>query len=335
MNNAKVLTIVSRGKEEESYHRGWVAVCDSKGNLVNGTHDDFPDFFSRSSIKMIQALPFLLSGGMETFNFGLSELAVICSSHSGEQKHREVVQRILDEIKLSENDLLCGTHIPYSNKVANDLIRENKEPTPIYCNCSGKHSGLLAACLLNGWDIKTYLDYNHPLQKEIRKHLGKIIGLDIDLCKWGIDGCGIPTYAFSLDKLAKIFSLLVNYENCEPEYYDSFKNIHKAFLAYPDLVAGEDRVDTVVMQSLKGRFVSKMGGEAIFGLGLVNEKTSFAIKIEDGSNRPILPTIAGAIEKLGIDVENIPELKKLKYNKIYNNNGLEVGDVKPVFEFIS
>ena len=334
MSDAKVLVEVSRGGNYESYHRGWVAVCNSNGDLIKGTHKSFPDFFARSSIKPIQALPFLLSGGMETFNFGLSELALICSSHSGEPQHREIVQKILDTIKLSEKDLLCGTHIPYGAKAAKQLIRSDKEPTPIYCNCSGKHSAMLGACLLNGWDIKTYLDYNHPLQGEIRKHLGILIGLDIDSLNWGIDGCGIPTYSFPLDKLAKIFSLLINYEKAPAEYYDSLKMIHQAFIAYPELVAGEDRIDTIVMQSLENRFVSKIGGEAIFGLGLVNEKNSFAIKIEDGTNRPLLSVIAATLEQLGFDVENIPELKNLKYTKIFNNNGLEVGEIKPVFELI-
>ncbi|RYY00004.1 asparaginase, partial [bacterium] len=304
MSDAKILTEVSRGNTFEGYHRGWVAVCDNKGNLINGTHKTFPNIFARSSIKSIQALPFLLSGGMETFNFGLSELAVICSSHSSEKKHLDIVQKILAEIKLSESDLQCGTHIPYSAKVVKELIKTDKEPTPIYCNCSGKHAAMLGACLLNGWDIKTYMDYNHPLQKEVRKHLGIITGVNIDSLNWGTDGCGLPTYSLPLDKIAKIFSTLVNYQDALPEYYDSFKMITKACTTYPDLVAGEDRVDTIVMSATEGKLFSKIGGEAIFGMGLINEKISFAIKIEDGSNRPMLPTIARTLELLGFDVEN-------------------------------
>ena len=36
------------------------------------------------------------------------------------------------------------------------------------------------------------------------------------------------------------------------------------------------------------------------------EKISIAIKIEDGANRPILPVIAAAVEKLGIKWEELP-----------------------------
>lgn len=335
MLDSILLTEVNRGNSFESAHRGWVVVCDKDGNIINGTHKNYPEFFARSSIKPIQALPFIMAGGMETFNFSLSDLAVMCSSHSGELKHIERVNNILNTIGLKEEDLLCGTHTPYSSKVAKELIEKRKEPTPIYCNCSGKHSGMLAICLMNNWDIKTYLEYNHPLQVEIRKHLTILTGLDADKFEWGIDGCGIPTYKFPLDKLSKIFSYLINYENAPAEYYEPFKMIHKAFIAYPDLIAGEDRVDTVIMNAFKGRIISKIGGEAIFGMGLVKEKLSIAIKIEDGSNRPMIPTVIRCLELLGIDIENNPDLKTLKNYKITNNKGLEVGLVNPVFNFIN
>lgn len=334
MSDSILLTEVSRGNSFESAHRGWVAVCDEKGNLINGTHENFPDIFSRSTIKPVQALPFLMSGGMETFNFGLSELAVICSSHSGEKKHLERVKFILDTIGLKEENLLCGTHLPYSPKVAKQLIEDKQEPTLLHCNCSGKHAGMLAACLMNSWDLNTYLEYGHPLQQDIRNHLSVLTGLEADKMVWGIDGCGIPTYKFPLDKLAKIFNYIVNYENAPPEYYDSLKQINKSFIAFPDLISGEDRVDNIIMTSLRGRFISKIGGEAVLGFGLVNEKMSFALKIEDGINRPIIPVIVRTLELLGLDIENIPELKILKTFSIKNNKGLDVGLVKPVFNFV-
>lgn len=335
MSDSVLLTEVSRGNSFESAHRGWVAVCDEKGNLINGTHKSFPDIFVRSTIKPIQALPFLMSGGMETFNFGLSELAVICSSHSGEQKHLERVKYILDTIGLKPENLLCGTHTPYSPKVAKQLIEERQEPTLLHCNCSGKHAGMLAACLLNGWDLNTYLEYNHPIQIETRKYLSLLTSLEADKLVWAIDGCGIPTYKFSLDKLARIFSFINNYENAPIELYDSLKMINKAFIAHPDLVSGEDRIDSIIMHTQRGRFISKIGGEAVLGFGLINEKKSFALKIEDGINRPIIPVIVRTLELLGVDINSIPELKELETCTIKNNKGEDVGLVKPVFDFIT
>jgi L-asparaginase II len=42
----------------------------------------------------------------------------------------------------------------------------NTEPNLLE-NCSGKRAGMLATCVVNGWDIETYTDPNHPLQKLI------------------------------------------------------------------------------------------------------------------------------------------------------------------------
>ncbi len=331
---AKVLVEVQRNNIVESRHRGWVAVCDKNGNLINGTHSSYPEFFVRSSLKPVQALPFLISGGLKEFKFGIKELAVIVSSHSGESIHTETVNHILTTVGLKEEHLKCGTHMPYNPETARDLLISGQEPTPVFCNCSGKHSGMLAACLLNGWPLENYFEYTHPLQKEIRKHLGIILELNSDHLKWGIDGCGVPTYSFALDKLSRLYSKIVNPESLPVAYQEHFKLIREAFLTYPGMIAGKERVDTVIMESAPGKFISKIGGEAVLGFGLVKEKMALAIKIEDGANRPMLPVIVGSMENIGLDINNLPKLSKLKQEPVYNNLRYQAGVVKPVFKFI-
>jgi L-asparaginase II len=330
---SQVLVEVERNSIVESRHRGWVAICDAAGKLVNGTHNEFPEVFIRSSLKPVQALPFLLGDGLKKFNFGLKELAVICSSHSGEPIHTETVKHILDTIGLDETYLKCGIHIPYSAEVAKELLITNKTPGPIYCNCSGKHSGMLAACLINGWPLENYYEYHHPLQKEIRNCLGHILGIDAEGLKWGIDGCGVPTYSMELNKLALLYARIVNTGFVPSEYQQYIKLIKEAFIKYPQIIAGTGRVDTVIMDALPGLVISKIGGEAVLGLGLVKEKISIAIKIEDGANRPMLPVIINSLEKIGIDSEKF-HLKNLKFEPIYNNLRNQVGIVKPVLDFI-
>ncbi|MBC7473666.1 MAG: asparaginase [Candidatus Sericytochromatia bacterium] len=331
---SKILVEVERNGIVESVHRGWVAVCDSKGELINGTHKTFPNVFFRSSLKPIQALPFLFSKGMETFKFGLRELAIICSSHSGEEIHTSIVKHILDTIGLDQSYLKCGTHIPYSSKVANKLIIDNQEPSLLQCNCSGKHSAMLAACLINSWDLKNYHEYDHPLQKSVREHLGNILDIDSNNLKWGIDGCGIPTYVLPLDKLAQIFARITNAENNKNEYMEHFLMIREAFLNFPYVIAGHDRVDTVMMQALPTRFLSKIGGEAILGFSSIKEKINLAIKIEDGINRPMIPTIIKSLKNIGLNIDSIPTLHDLETTNIYNNDKKIVGKVKPVVKFV-
>lgn len=329
---SKILVKVERNHIYESDHRGWICVCDNKGNILKGTHEKYPEFFSRSSLKPIQALPFLFADGLKEFNFDIKELAIMCSSHNGEDVHRELVVEILKKIKLTEVDLKCGTHMPYSIENANKLIRESRNPTELYCNCSGKHAGMLATCLINGWSIKDYYDYNHPLQREIRKHISYLTGLDGDKLKWGIDGCTLPTYSFELNKLAEIFAKIANPKNLTEQYKEGFELIKKAFFQYPYLIAGVNRVDTQLMQLYPNKYISKMGGEAVLGLGIPNKNLGFAIKIEDGANRPMLPSLLHTLELLGEEKPSA-ESMVLKEPFIENNVKAHVGKVIPIFKF--
>lgn len=329
---SKILVKVERNNIYESVHRGWVCVCDNKGNILKGTHKKFPKFFSRSSLKPIQALPFLFSDGLKEFNFGTKELAIMCSSHSGEEVHTKLVSEILEKLKLKESDLKCGTHMPYSVESANNFIKENKKPTELYCNCSGKHVGMLATCLINDWSLNDYYDYNHPLQKEIRKHISYLTGLEADKLKWGIDGCTLPTYAFELNKLAEIFAKISNPQHLTEKYKVVFELIKQAFFQYPYLIAGVNRIDTQFMQLYPNKYISKIGGEAVLGVGIPNKNIGFAIKIEDGANRPMLPSILNTLELLGEEISS-NESKILKEAVVENNVKAKVGKVFSIFKF--
>jgi L-asparaginase II len=331
---SKVLVEVERNNIVESRHYGWVAVCDARGRLVNGTHNEFPEVFIRSSLKPVQALPFLFSKALEKFNFGLKELSVILSSHSGEPVHTETVAHILATAGIAEKYLKCGSHPPYNPQVARELILKGREPGPLYCNCSGKHAGMLVACLLNGWPMENYFEYSHPLQEEIRSCLSQVLEIDADSLKWGIDGCGVPTYSMELNRLAVLYARIVNPDVLPAPFRPYFALIKSAFLTFPHNIAGQDRIDTVIMEALPGKVISKIGGEAVLGLGLVDEQISIAVKIEDGANRPMLPVIISSLEQAGLNPDKFPAVKKLKTEPVYNNLQKQVGLIKPVLDFI-
>ena len=43
-------------------------------------------------------------------------------------------------------------------------------------NCSGKHAAMLAAASPRGWPTGSYLDPDHPLQREIRRTVEDLAG---------------------------------------------------------------------------------------------------------------------------------------------------------------
>src|SRR5262245_54127447 len=107
-----VLVEVLRGPLVESRHTGAVSAVDADGHDVLALGDVRRPVFPRSAIKAIQALPLIESGAADRYGFGPEELALACSSHSGEPGHIAVVERMLSRLGLDRGALKCGVPWP-------------------------------------------------------------------------------------------------------------------------------------------------------------------------------------------------------------------------------
>ena len=175
----ETLVEVWRGGRVESEHRGAIAVVDAQGRVLAHIGDVRLTSYLRSSAKPFQLLPLIESGAADRFGLTDRELAVIAGSHSGEPRHLEAVQSILDKIGLSEDALQCGSHVPFNLNAAGALRAANQEPTSLHNNCSGKHAGMLAQAIDRGWSTADYLDPNHPVQLGIRRRLAELADLQV------------------------------------------------------------------------------------------------------------------------------------------------------------
>lgn len=199
---------VQRGGITESIHRGHVAVVNSAGRIVVSAGNPGFVTFLRSSAKFHQVLPLIASGVVERFGFTPSEIAIMCSSHAGEEKHLSEVRSILRKTALTENHLHCGAHSPFSSVAAERLVREGRSPTPIHNNCSGKHAGMLALALHLGAPLEKYLDLHHPVQQKILEVIAEYAGLRVDEISVAVDGCSAPTFALGVAAMARMFAKL-------------------------------------------------------------------------------------------------------------------------------
>ena len=133
-----VLVEVTRGSVVESRHRGAISVVDSSGKSVLDIGDTALPVFARSAIKAVQALPLVESGAADAFGFGDAELALACSSHSGEDAHIERAASMLKSAGRGEEDLECGPHWATQEKVLIHQARTfTSDPGAICNNCSG------------------------------------------------------------------------------------------------------------------------------------------------------------------------------------------------------
>lgn len=322
-----VLVEVTRGPEVECRHRGFIAVVDAGGNIRASLGDaDFP-VCMRSLAKPFQALPLITTGAARAFGFGAEDLALFSGSLSGQDFHVELVHKVLARIGLSPEALMCGAHPPLHRPTAKALAAAGLKPTPLHHTCAGKHACMLALCVHHGWPVDNYLDFDHPVQKLILQTVGGMVGLKPQDIPVALDGCSAPVFYAPLKNIALGFARLAAAPPESPE-----GAIMAACLAHPRLVAGDERLETILMHTLPGRLFAKTGAEGGFALALKEEGLGVAVKIEDGASRPLNPAIIQVLDQLGLLAGEAREsLKSYWQPTIVNHRKQEVGRVRPVF----
>lgn len=293
------LVDVTRGDTTESVHFGAVAVVDTHGRLLAHAGNAHAVTFTRSSLKPFQALPFVARGGLEAFGLSEPELAVMCASHNGEDAHTEAVRSILKKIKCSESDLQCGSHVPYHIREAGQRLVGKSDFSPVYNNCSGKHAGMLAFCRLLGVPHHNYLDPTHPVQVEIKSCAAHFTGTPESQMRTGTDGCSAPNVALPLSGLARAFARLASGQ-ADSAYGDAPNRIFAAMTAHPLMVSGQGRGDLAIMQTGGGDWVSKVGGEAVNGLGIRSRGLGVALKVAGGATRALVPAVVEVLKQLEV-----------------------------------
>jgi L-asparaginase II len=325
---------VHRGDVLESEHVGSIAVVNAAGELLAYCGDIRRDVFTRSSLKPFQAAPFVASGGLEKFGWGLRQLALMCASHSGETQHISLARSMLADCGLDHRHLLCGCQVPIAYTQAARLPRADEVFSELHHNCSGKHSGFLAACLQSGEPIENYVALEHPLQRRIRESLAQALRRDSPF-QLGVDGCAAPNLAMPLPQLAQLFAVMSAKRSpgsFAEIYGDAAQQCFQAMTRYPDLVAGSDRSDLVLMQIGAGDWVCKAGAEAVQAIGIRSRGLGIAIKIADGNARAMPWIVVEIFRQLGIgDSHQRQQLQELVARPIRNVRGDAVGCYRPVF----
>ncbi len=193
---------ISRGGLIESDHRGAVAVVDSSGRLVASLGNPREPILLRSSAKPFQALALVCSGAAQAYGLTDEELAVVCSSHGGDERQVELVESILQKAGLDESMLRCGIHAPMDPAVRRSLAREGREPGPLHNNCSGKHAGMLATARHLGLTLHDYIEPDHGVQQAILGLLAFLAGMEADQIQTARGGCSAPTACLPLRSMA-------------------------------------------------------------------------------------------------------------------------------------
>lgn len=327
--------LVTRGGFVESVHHAAVAVVRSDGTLLYALGD--PDWitFTRSSVKPFQALAVIESGALDEYGFTPRELALMCASHNGQTFHTATAAQMLERIGLGPDDLKCGIHMPVHAPTASAMRKAGEVATPLHNNCSGKHAGMLALSKYLGALGQDYRDIEHPVQQLNLLNLAALAEVAPASIPVAVDGCSVPTFALPLQAAARAFSRLADTRGLAPRRAQAIERVSTAMRTYPEMVGGDDRFDTWLMEHVPG-IVSKVGAEGYQGLAVRRggEALGIVARIADGdvANRAQAPLVMELLAQLDVLPKNLAGAERWQRGIVRNRHGTEVGDIRPAFE---
>jgi L-asparaginase II len=271
--------VVRRGGVVEATHLVH-AVAVRDGQTVAQAGDAKFVTLLRSSAKPFQALPL----ARVYDDLDSRELAIASASHLAGREQLDAVRMLLARAHAGEQDLECGP--------------DGQPPSRLKHNCSGKHAGMLAVCRAHGWRTEGYRLANHRMQRTNLRDIAAAAGVDEDAMPTAVDGCGVVTFALTLERMAAMFTKL--------EETPEGKRVADAMRAHPELIRGPGATDTVLMQTLPGA-AAKGGAEGLL-CGLLPDGTGFALKTADGAARALGPATAAFLAPFGIELPRLAEV---------------------------
>jgi L-asparaginase II len=306
-----VVAITRRSGYDESIHFGSVVALTADGSVALAIGDPDHAIYGRSTNKPVQATAMVRHG----LELSPELLALVCASHSGTPRHIAGVQQILAGAGLGVDDLRNTPDYPLDTDSEHAIVRAGGHCERVLMNCSGKHSGMLATCVINGWPLDDYLAVDHPLQQAITTEFTAQAG--IAPAHIGVDGCGAPAHVISLVGLARAFRSVAIAEAGSPE-----AQVHTAMSTHPFMVGGPGRDVTQFMEAIPG-LMAKDGADGVFAAALPDGR-AVALKIADGGDRARPPVLAAALAALGVDVADA----STAWHVPINGHGKPVGEVR-------
>lgn len=294
--------VVVRGEIAESRHRVCCVATDAAGTVrATSTEGELVTSF-RSAAKPFQLLPFVERGHADALCCSEPELAIMAASHSGSREHVALVRGLLERMGLEPRHLACGYHDPQDAESLADVRRDPSRCDPVYNNCSGKHAGMLAFCLAEGWPVNGYERPGHPLQQLLLRTVAECCGMPPGSVLTGIDGCSVPVFGLPLAHMARGYARIAEAitRGGGEARGRALERIGRAMMAHPLVVEGAGRIATDLMRSAPGRIVAKTGAEGLLLVADATRAEGIAIKAEDGAMRAMGPAAVELLETLGV-----------------------------------
>ena len=239
----------------EAVHRGDVVEVDAAGGCpVIG--DPTGSSSCGATVKPFGVIALLEAGGIEAFDLRPAEIALMASSHSGEDLHVRTLQALYRAPgsprrcwpAATRHAARCPDRGPPRAR-----WREGRAPSATCAPASTRCSSCWPGSRAGRWTA--YWEAEHPAQVAYRGGR-RVFGVRAGRARTGIDGCGILTYAFPLREVAQAYAVLADPARSPPPTRDRVRRRPRADPRrddpHPEMVAGtRDRLDTSLMKALR------------------------------------------------------------------------------------
>lgn len=309
----------------ECAHFGHISITNENGDVVYSAGNPHFRAFTRSSAKPFQAIPGIRAGIAAHYGLTSQEIAIMASSHRSEPEHIKVLEKLSAKLGLGEECLICAASYPLNDDSRNQWLRNQGEKRRILHNCSGKHLGILGYSQMKNFDLDSYAEREHPVQREILKTMADMAGIEQKEIELGTDGCGFPVFSLPLSALSNAYLKLACPDLIEDEPTRSaVETITSAMNDQPLMVGGTGRVDSVLLED--SNIVAKGGFKGVFGFALKKERLGITFKVLDGSEDEWAWISKSILEQIGYSNRTtIERLAQVFPPEIRNDAGNMVG----------
>jgi L-asparaginase II len=174
----------------------------------------------------------------------------------------------------------------------------------------------------------------------VKHTVAQVCDLPDEAVQWAIDGCNLPTPAFPLERLARLYARLADAASQPADSVSprgaALARIYRAMTTYPELVAGEGRFCTALMRAFEGELVAKVGADASYAIGVrpgaqterlgAHGALGIAVKVEDGNTAVLYAIVAELLAqlRLGSDAQRA-SLEAFRVPSMRNTMDVETG----------
>ena len=157
--------------------------------------------------------------------------------------------------------------------------------------------------------------------------IARITGLAPDELQWGVDGCTAAAVALPLRAMARAYAIFGTTND------PALATIRRAMIAEPYLIAGAERLDTVLMRAWPGRVISKIGAEGVYSAVLPTLGVGLALKVHDGDMiaacLALVAVIESTVRQLGSgEAWPVDSLAPWHTPPVLNTRGVATGQLR-------